>query len=62
MKNNKALAYLSGVFNKPSRFGSSPKHSKIVVTAPVNCFNLISFSSSVSFLRFKVPAAIVVNI
>ena len=52
-----ALAYRSGVPFKPSRSGSSPKHSSISLTALDNRVSRTALSSSVASNRAFVPAA-----
>lgn len=52
---SRAFAYRSGVFMSPSLSGSSPIHSRTVLTAAASFFWRSSFSSSVEFKRASVP-------
>jgi hypothetical protein len=55
VKNNIAFAYLSGVPRSPSRSGSSPRHSRIVRTAPEIFCSRAAACSGVSSFRSRVP-------
>ena len=53
----KAFAYRSGVFRRPSRSGSSPRHSRMVRTAPARRCSRSNFSAGVAFNRRRVDFA-----
>jgi len=55
VKNNIAFAYLFGVPRSPSRSGSSPRHSRIVRTAPESFSRRAAACSGVSSFRSRVP-------
>ena len=61
MKKSIALAYRSGVPKRPSRSGSSPRHSRIVLTAPDNLCRRAAACSGDSSLRSRVPRPVQVN-
>ena len=50
-----ARAYLSGVPSSPSRSGSSPTHSRMVLTAPAIFWSRASASTGVASRRSRVP-------
>ena len=55
VKKSIAFAYLDGVPSRPSRSGSSPRHSNMVVIAPSNFSKRSSASSGVASKRAFVP-------
>jgi len=53
-----AFAYRSGVFRRPSRSGSSPRHSRMVRTAPASRCSRSNFSAGEAFNRRRVDFAV----